>query len=122
MTKFTITVLACALFAGAAFAKQPEKKDDSAEKSAASTGETVQTPFGKVSKQKPAPAPVSRSKAPSMVKVKIEGDQVHFSRKTPFGAQSWTRKKSELSASEKDLVKEAGHSLDAAPAKAAPKP
>ena len=126
MTKFTITLLAIALSAGAALAKQPEKKNDSAKQSTAASedaasGDTVDTPFGKVAKQKPAPRPASRSKAPSMVEVRIDGDTVRFSRKTPFGAQNWTRKKSELSTSEKDLVKEAGLSLDAAPAKAEPK-
>jgi len=121
MTKFTITLMAIALFAGTALAKQPEK-EDSSKQSTTAPGDTVDTPFGKVAKQKTPPPAASRSKAPSMVKVKIDGDTVRFSRKTPFGSQDWTRSKSELSADEKDLVKEAGLSLDAAPAKSEPKP
>lgn len=87
------------LIASPLAAKQPpdEKAKD---------GETVQTPFGPAKKRTAEP-PSKRSKGPSMVDVKIEGDQATFSRKTPFGVQRWTRKVSELSSAEKALVEEA---------------
>jgi hypothetical protein len=59
------------------------------------------TPFG-VSKQeqkaeaKPEPPP-----APTVpVTVSVEGDQVRFERKSPFGKQVWTKKRSELTEEE----------------------
>ena len=72
---------------------------------------TASTPFGRVAKRDPAPKPAPRKKGPSMVSVREEGDTLHFTRKTPFGAQNWSRKKSALSAAEKQLARDAGLSL-----------
>ena len=67
------------------------------------------TPFGasraeeKTGDAKPAP-PVAV--APIPVKVSVEGDEVRFERKSPFGKQIWTKNKSELTDEEKTWVAE----------------
>lgn len=125
MTKFTITLVASLLFVGSAPAKQAEgKAEDKTEASSNSAEEPekkmVNTPFGPAPRTDPAAAPKPRKKAPSGVAVKQEGDSYRFSRKTPFGVQTWTRAKADLSAAEKSFIEEAGLSLDSPSAK--PKP
>lgn len=108
---FMFGLAALLLSASALPAKGPAESGDQAKE-----GETVQTPFGPAKKRSAESAP-KPAKGPSMVDVKIEGDTAKFSRKTPFGVQSWTRKLSELSAAEKELVEEAEQASKPAPAK-----
>ena len=89
-----------ALTAAVALGAEGDKK-----KSAESDGDTVQTPFGPAKRQQAAPQPPPPpSSAKPLVDVKLDGDTYTFSRQTPFGAQSWKRAKSDLSAQEKKLV------------------
>ena len=98
-----ISVLAAALLlsglVSAALAKGPAQKEEKSD--------TVQTPFGPAKKRDVEPKKAPVSKGPSMTAVKVEGETATFSRKTPFGVQSWKRKLSELSAAEKKLLEEA---------------
>lgn len=63
------------------------------------------TPFGasreeeKAADAKPAPEAVQ-----TPVRVSINGDEVRFERKSPFGTQTWTKKKTQLTDEEKAWV------------------
>jgi hypothetical protein len=65
------------------------------------------TPFGaskeeeKVGEAKPAPVVDT-----TPVKVSVEGEEVRFERKMPFGKQTWTKKKSELNDEERTWLAE----------------
>lgn len=92
---FMLMTLTAALAIGAEGDKKP----------AESEGDTVQTPFGPAKRQTEAPQPPPpASTAKPLVDVKLVGDTYTFSRKTPFGSQSWKRGKAELSSDEKKLV------------------
>lgn len=63
-----------------------------------------QTPFGLVKMEdKPAPVVVD-AEVGRGIKVDDLGDRVHFERATPFGQQSWTKKKTELTDEEKAFM------------------
>ena len=99
MTRF---LMLAALSAILAFGAEAEK-DKAAKKS--DPGETVQTPFGPVKKQDPAPKPAPRPvTAKPLVDTSLDGDTYTFTRQTPFGDQSWKRAKSDLSSDEKKLI------------------
>lgn len=67
------------------------------------SGEYRQTPFGVVKASEDArPAPP----APD-VRVIDQGDSYKFERSTPFGLSKWTRKKSELTRDEQEIVDKA---------------
>ncbi len=81
--------------------KAEDKGDKPAESAAASKTE-----------EKPAPAPgtamptpfgQTRSRGAVPVRVTEKGDTLEFERQTPFGAQRWSRSKSELTETEKQL-------------------
>jgi hypothetical protein len=65
--------------------------------------ETVQTPFGPAVRQT-KPQPAKRAPDTSLVKAEVKGDAVTFRRKTPFGDSVWTRKKSELTPFEREVL------------------
>jgi len=66
--------------------------------------ETVQTPFGPAVRQTPAePAPQRRPDL-SAIRVEEKGDTFTFRRKTPFGESVWTRKRSELTAFDREVL------------------
>jgi hypothetical protein len=81
-------------------AAKPEKKSESAE------AETRQTPFGpaKVLPPDPNPAPSRNLADDPFVSAEEKGELVIFRRKTPFGAQVWKKKKSELTAAEQAIL------------------
>jgi hypothetical protein len=56
---------------------------------------------------KPAAAVVEDNSNP--VAVTDQGETVKFEKKTPFGVQSWTRKKTELSDTEKAMMQDSLH-------------
>lgn len=64
-----------------------------------------QTPFG-LSKMEDKPAAAVVEAKPTPTTVTDLGDSVKFSRKTPFGAQTWTKKKADLTDEEKALLQE----------------
>jgi hypothetical protein len=65
-----------------------------------------QTPFGITkAEETPAEKPAAAVKVPT--KVVEQGDQLRFERPTPFGIQSWVRKKSELTEEEQRIWEEA---------------
>jgi len=67
--------------------------------------QTVQTPFGPaVRQQKTETAPAKRGPDLSLLRAEEKGDTITFRRKTPFGDSVWTRKRSELSPIEKDIL------------------
>lgn len=72
-----------------------------------------QTPFG-VTKWQPSDVPPPRATPQSNpVTVTDLGDSFRFERRTPFAQNVWTKKKSELSADEKELLKVAGAGSEA---------
>lgn len=63
-----------------------------------------QTPFGLVKMEdKPAPAVIENVDANPTVATDL-GESVKFERKTPFGMQNWTKKKTDLTDEEKAVV------------------
>ena len=62
----------------------------------------VETPFGP--SLRGAPAAARRPADHSLVKVEDKGDTVIFRRRTPFGDQVWQRRRTELSAVEKEMI------------------
>jgi hypothetical protein len=62
-----------------------------------------QTPFGIV-KMEDKPAAVVIEDHSNPVVVTDQGETVKFQKNTPFGLQSWTKKKADLSADEKAFV------------------
>jgi glucose/arabinose dehydrogenase len=64
-----------------------------------------QTPFGIVKMEDKPPAAVVEDNS-NPVMVTDQGESVKFVKKTPFGLQSWTRKKTELSDEEKALMQD----------------
>jgi hypothetical protein len=65
--------------------------------------ETVQTPFGPAVPQTRA-KPAARTPDLSLVKAEENGDIITFRRKTPFGDSVWTRKRSELTPLEREIL------------------
>lgn len=65
-----------------------------------------QTPFGLVKLEDKPAAPVVEDPTPTTVT--DLGDSVKFERKTPFGLQSWTKKKADLTDEDKALISKAG--------------
>ena len=62
------------------------------------------TPFGKAKAQdKPAAAPVEPAKDTTTV-AHDEGDSVRFEQTTPFGVSKYTKKKTELTDKEREIV------------------
>ena len=107
LSSFLAAVLLTLCFVSTGLAKGPAEKEKESE--------TVQTPFGPAKKRNVEPKKAPASKGPSMTAVKVEGDTATFSRRTPFGVQSWKRKLSELSDAEKKLIEEAEASAKPAP-------
>lgn len=68
-----------------------------------------QTPFGWMkAEQKPGQQTAARSTAPvPETRVVDDGASVRFERNTPFGPQRWTRKKSEMTEEEKQILERA---------------
>ena len=63
------------------------------------------TPFGVSTwEDKPAPMPVVEAKGAPAPKVTDLGDSVRFQMKSPFGENTWVKKKSELTDEEKDWL------------------
>lgn len=78
-------------------AEQPAKK-------ASGAAETKQTPFGPAKVTAAEPPPKSELSDDPFVSAQEQGDMVVFRRKTPFGAQVWKKKKSELTADEQAIL------------------
>lgn len=96
--------LAILLVAAPAFGEESSRAERSSKKTKTSE-ELVDTPFGKVKKRDAKPR-AGRSRAAAFVEITEKGDEVTFRRKTPFGMQSWTRSRSELSDDEQRLMRE----------------
>jgi hypothetical protein len=124
-------ILMIGLMTPGVVAQQTEAKDDGKASDSSASGEpkerTRNTPFGRV-RQDANPQPAPKPEKPSetgLVRAEVKGDTVTFRRKTPFGNQVWTRKRSELSDDEKEILANQSNSgkkpAEAKPA-AAPKP
>ncbi len=72
-------------------------------KDEAAAPRVVQTPFGPSLRGAPTAA-ARRPANHSLVRVEEKGDTVIFRRRTPFGDQVWERRRSELSAVEKEMI------------------
>ena len=86
-------------------AKSEDKVSESPRGTQGKAG-TRDTPFGRV-RQDANPQPAPKPEKPSetgLVSAEAKGDIVTFRRKTPFGNQVWTRKRSELSDDEKVIL------------------
>ena len=72
-------------------------EDSKTAQTAAAPGGNVQraTPFGTVRYKEPAANPKA-SEEENYIKVREDGEQLHFERSSPFGVQKWTRKRAEL--------------------------
>jgi len=74
-----------------------------------------QTPFGWMKAEQHAGGPdaagASESLPDSNTRAIEDGDQVRFECRTPFGTQRWTRKKSELTGQERQILERAKRSL-----------
>ncbi|NIQ93953.1 MAG: hypothetical protein GWN87_06870 [Desulfuromonadales bacterium] len=95
-----IAVLSLAL-APAVFAQEDAEKKPA---------EELKTPFG-VAKTTDAPPPKPARKPSKLrpdLKVEKDGDAFKFSKKTPFGMNSWTRAEAELSSEERAIVEDRG--------------
>lgn len=98
-------LMAPALMAQQSGAKSDDKVSESPER-AEGKAATRNTPFGRV-RQDANPQPAPKPEKPSetgLVSAEAKGDTVTFRRKTPFGNQVWTRKRSELSEDEKEIL------------------
>lgn len=76
-----------------------EAKNSSAEK-------TKRTPFGRsksAGKEKPKPSPPATT---PFMQVEEKGDSIVFKRRTPFGIQAWTKKRSELTDEEQEMLRD----------------
>jgi hypothetical protein len=114
VTKPILIVLLALGLAGAAAAEtekaaKPAKQETAAKpakKSETAETETRQTPFGpaKVLPPDPNPAPSRELSDDPFVSAEEKGELVIFRRKTPFGAQVWKKKKSELTAAEQAIL------------------
>jgi hypothetical protein len=71
------------------------------------------TPFGMMKIEENQATPTKSAPRP-ITKVVEDGDQLHFERVTPFGMQRWTRKKSDLTAEERQIWEEASTPKEAA--------
>ena len=65
---------------------------------------TVQTPFGPTVRQAGSEPAPPRPPDFSMFKVEEKGDTLTFRRQTPFGDSVWKRRRSELTAFEREIV------------------
>lgn len=113
---FATAVLAAGLMAPGLPGQQPGAKSEGKSSDSAQRIEkkerTRNTPFGRV-RQDADPQPAPKPEKPSetgLVSAEVKGDKVTFRRKTPFGNQVWTRKRSELSEDEKRIVANASNS------------
>jgi hypothetical protein len=114
VTKPILIVLLAVGLAGAAAAEtekaaKPAKQETAAKpekKSETAKAETRQTPFGpaKVLPPDPNPAPSRELSDDPFVSAEEKDGLVVFRRKTPFGAQVWKKKKSELTESEQAIL------------------
>ena len=107
---FSAALLITGLMAPALTAQQSRAtsgdKVSESPKAAQDKDGTRDTPFGRV-RQDANPQPAPTPKKPSetgLVRAEVKGDTVTFRRKTPFGNQVWTRKRSELNDDEQDIV------------------
>jgi hypothetical protein len=84
-----------------------QRIDDSTYRYRDAQGKTwiyAQTPFGfSRSEESATPKPVQASDS-NPVKVRDLGDSYEFVKTSPFGQSRWTRKKTDLSADERDMV------------------
>lgn len=84
--------------------KPAEEKTTAKKKGESAKGETTQTPFGPAKGTPSEPLPESELSSDPFVSAEEKGDLVIFRRKTPFGAQVWKKKKSELTADERAIL------------------
>lgn len=75
-----------------------------AKESGSAKAETTQTPFGPAKVTPAEPLPESELSSDPFVSAEEKGDLVIFRRRTPFGAQVWKKKKSELTADEQAIL------------------
>ena len=97
MTRIHIVLLATLFSVAPLFAQSESSESDAKDE------DRVSTPFGSVKKDKDA-KPVPRPSIDPNLDVEADGDKFTFTRKTPFGAQKWTKARSELSDAEQALV------------------
>ena len=94
--------------------KKSSVADDSAKK-------TTRTPFGRsksASGKKPKPAAPATT---PFMQVEEKGDSVTFKRRTPFGVQAWTKKRSELTPEEQKMLRNhQAKQADSQPTKSSP--
>lgn len=107
---FSAVILITGLMAPTLMAQQPESKSEdkvsTSPKPREGKEQTRATPFGRV-RQDANPQPAPKPEKPSetgLVSAEAKGDSVIFRRKTPFGNQVWTRKRSELNEDEKEIL------------------
>jgi hypothetical protein len=128
MKHFVVVLLALGV-AGVAFgetekAAKPEAREAKAKpakESASSDAKTKQTPFGPAKVTPAEPLPAAELSDDPFIWAEEKGDLVVFRRKTPFGAQVWKKKKSELTADEQAILAR-GPQPEEKPVASKPKP
>jgi len=83
-----------------------DSDEQSSETHDSTAKKTTRTPFGRsksTSEKKPKPSPPATT---PFMQVEEEGDSIVFKRRTPFGVQAWTKKRSELTAEEKEMLRD----------------
>ena len=83
-----------------------ESDKPSSEAKQPSSQKTKRTPFGRSksnSEQKPKPDPPATT---PFMQVEEKGDSIVFKRRTPFGIQAWTKKRSEMTPEEQEMLRD----------------
>jgi hypothetical protein len=87
----------------------PERAESSASGKKKPRAAEHQTPFGVMRvkvKEEPAAASASSDTGLRFTEIEEQGEFVVFRRDTPFGAQSWKKKRSELTDEDRELMKQ----------------
>lgn len=83
-----------------------DSEQQSSEAKDSSAKNAKRTPFGRsksTSEKKPKASPPATT---PFMQVEEKGDSIVFKRKTPFGVQAWTKKRSELTADEQGMLRD----------------
>jgi len=84
---------------------KPVAEKSSKDADDASSLETKRTPFGRSKSSSEKKPEVSAPVTTPFMEVEEKGDDIVFKRRTPFGPQSWTKKRSDLTSEEQEMLR-----------------
>ncbi len=108
--RIVTTAVLGAMLAATALAQPKTEATPDRKEGGQAAESTLSTPFGtaKIDRSKVAkPAPKPKKIRPDLT-VEMAGNAFKFSKKTPFGTNSWTRTEAELSTQERAIVEQRG--------------